>query len=167
MWTSMYPCILSNDSVHLYISPRPRGNDWLVDELRFFRRCGIDILASALTSEENEELELNDEASLCRDVGLEFRMFPIQDRQNPDSFIEFDYFTLMLSHEVQVGRSVLIHCRQGIGRSSMLAAGCLVHWKGVPVLEALQSIEQGRGRPVPDTQEQVEWLLAWQSWREG
>ena len=38
--------------------PRPRGGDWLADEIRSLRACGVDVLVSLLTGEEVGELDL-------------------------------------------------------------------------------------------------------------
>jgi len=58
---------------------------------------------------------------------------------------------------LQHGDSVLIHCRQGIGRSSLLAASLLAA-EGVSPKEAWERIEMSRRAPVPDTPEQKAWV---------
>ena len=45
------------------IAARPRGNDWLCDEVSAFSREGIDTLVSMLTDEEAEELGLEQESA--------------------------------------------------------------------------------------------------------
>jgi hypothetical protein len=50
------------DGVRLGIMPRPRGNDWLPDDLRILRQAGVDVIVSALTASEAEELGLSAEA---------------------------------------------------------------------------------------------------------
>ena len=55
------------------------------------------------------------------------------------------------------GRCVGIHCRQGIGRSSLLAATLLV-LTGMDFEEAWRRVEAARGCPVPDTAEQKAWV---------
>jgi protein-tyrosine phosphatase len=62
-----------------------------------------------------------------------------------------------VKHDLSRGKKVLIHCRQGIGRSGMIAA-CLLIDSGVPVEEALQTLSSKRGLPVPETEEQRRWL---------
>ena len=52
---------------------------------------------------------------------------------------------------------MLIHCRQGIGRSSLLAAAVL---EASSLDEAWRRIAEARGRSVPDTPEQRAWLQA-------
>jgi hypothetical protein len=41
---------------HIAIVARPRGNDWLCEEISALSREGIEILVSMLTEEEAEEL---------------------------------------------------------------------------------------------------------------
>src|ERR1043165_4672352 len=64
----------------LAIMPRPRGGDWLGEEIQSWRRSGVDVVVSLLTPEEQTELNLHDEESLCRANGIEFVSFPIVDR---------------------------------------------------------------------------------------
>ena len=53
--------------------------------------------------------------------------------------------------------NIVIHCRQGIGRSSIVAAIILTR-QGATVEEAFDRLAEARGRPVPDTPEQREWV---------
>src|SRR5256885_568555 len=64
----------------LAIMPRPRGGDWLEDEIQSWRQSGVDVIISLLTREEQTELSLADEEELCRANGMEFVSFPIVDR---------------------------------------------------------------------------------------
>jgi hypothetical protein len=48
--------------LQLAIVPRPRGGDWLLDDLRNLQAAGIDVLISLLTEAEAAELELSSEA---------------------------------------------------------------------------------------------------------
>ena len=52
----------------------------------------------------------------------------------------------------------MIHCRAGIGRSSLLAAAVL-RVEGRTADEAWQRITEARGLPVPDTDEQRDFLV--------
>jgi predicted protein tyrosine phosphatase len=55
--------------------------------------------------------------------------------------------------------NTVIHCRAGIGRTSVVATGVLLH-AGFEVTEAFEKISEIRGVQVPDTQEQYDWVLA-------
>ena len=43
------------------IMPRPRGGDWLEDEVRSLQRSGVDVVVSLLERHEVEELDLQEE----------------------------------------------------------------------------------------------------------
>jgi protein-tyrosine phosphatase len=59
--------------------------------------------------------------------------------------------------ELEAGRNVAVHCRQGIGRSGLIAAGVLVI-SGVPAGKALEVVSSARGQVVPETPAQVAWV---------
>jgi hypothetical protein len=67
----------------LAIIPRPRGGDWLEDEVRSLRQDGFQIVVSMLTREEAEELDLTQEDAIVRDHGLQFLNYPVPDRGVP------------------------------------------------------------------------------------
>src|SRR5262249_33930762 len=69
----------------LAVLPRPRGGDWLEDEVRSLRGSGVDVLVSLLTREEVGELGLADEAGCCAACGIGFVSFPFPDRGVPAS----------------------------------------------------------------------------------
>jgi protein-tyrosine phosphatase len=111
----------------------------------------------ALTAGEREELGLTQEMECCRHHGIDFVLFPIEDRSVPVSAKEFQELVDRLQKQIQAGRIVAIHCRAGIGRSSMIAAGLLLR-NGFSVEAAFQALQDARGFPVPDTPEQRLWI---------
>jgi len=146
--------------IHLGIMPRPRGYDWLSDDLRLLQREGVDVLVSALTPSESEELGLSAEAINCGRNNLLFISFPIEDRSVPTSHTEFSALVDQLVEFSKNRKSVVIHCRAGIGRSSLIAASVLVRI-GLTVDSAFRAIEESRGCPVPDAPEQRHWVELW------
>ena len=141
----------------LAISVRPRGGDWLDDEVVGWRAAGIDTVVSLLTPPEEAELGLEREHGLCHRNFLEFLSFPITDREVPTSFAEAVQLIQRLESTLRNGRNVAIHCRQGIGRSGIIAAGLLVD-AGLAPDEALARVSRARGLTVPDTPEQRDWV---------
>ena len=141
----------------LAIVPRPRGGDWLEEEVRSWQEAGLDVVVSLLTQDENTELELNQEEFLCRAQGIQFYAYPIQDRVTPASRKATTDLVQKLEKALESGRSVSVHCRQGIGRSSLIAALLLVS-AGIDPEAALDQISQARGCAVPDTLEQSNWI---------
>jgi protein-tyrosine phosphatase len=139
------------------IMPRPRGGVWLENEIVSLKQEGVDVLVSLLTEEEDEELELQKEADLCGQNGIEFISFPILDRDVPPRDGNTARFFRTLLERLAEGKQVAIHCRAGIGRSS-LAAACLLTAHEIPVEEAIRALSSARGWPVPDTGEQLRWI---------
>jgi hypothetical protein len=79
----------TDNPLRLAIVPRPRGGDWLEDDLDQMKRAGIDVLVSMLQVDEAAELGLSSEAELCEARGIVFRSFPIPDRETPPSTASF------------------------------------------------------------------------------
>jgi hypothetical protein len=141
----------------LAIMPRPRGGDWLEDEISAWRRAGVDVVVSALTKEEIAELDLAEEAQLCGAKGIEYVLFPIMDRGIPDAAKTAE-LVQQLDQRLALGKGVAIHCRQGVGRSALLAA-CLLATAGVEPRLGFDRIRAVRGCSVPDTPEQRDWVV--------
>jgi len=153
----MNPYWIDAGFCRLAILPRPRGWDWLPDDIAAARRDGVDLIVSALTEVENQELGLSEEAKCCKESTIEFLSFPIEDRSLPDSEGSLDAFIDSLDEKLKQGESIAIHCRAGIGRSSMLCA-CLLVRQGLSSESAFQKIQIARGCAVPDTAEQRKWV---------
>jgi hypothetical protein len=143
----------------LAIMPRPRSGDWLDDEIQDWRAQGVDVIVSLLENEEIKELGLGGEPALCRQHGIEFFSFPIPDRGVPASLKDATGVVQMVASRLGDGKAVAVHCRAGIGRSSLIAASVLVCLRADPA-RAFELIGQARGLSVPDTDAQREWVTA-------
>ena len=146
----------------LAILARPRGDDWLEDEVSGWKDAGLNVVVSLLTPGEDSELGLVDERKLAQQHGLTFINFPIGDYSVPTSTSEVRQLASKLAESMTRGHNVGIHCRQGIGRSSLVAA-CVLVTSGESTETAFQQISMARGRPVPDTSEQRNWVAAFTS----
>jgi protein-tyrosine phosphatase len=142
----------------LAIAARPRGGDWLVDEMNAWRHAGIDTVVSLLTSEENQDLELTREEPVCRAAGIEFVSFPIVDRSVPESSLSVARLLAQLDEELTGGKSVVIHCRQGLGRAGLIAASLLIAHEA-DAKRALAAVSSARGVTIPETEEQRAWVI--------
>ncbi len=141
----------------LGILARPRGGDWLEDEAREWARLGIDVVVSLLTPDEVGEFDLTDEARLCRSNDMEFVALPVPDRGVPPSREAVLEVVSQLDAHLSSGKTVGIHCRQGIGRSGVLAA-CLLVSSGMAPESVFERLSESRGVPIPETSEQREWV---------
>jgi len=141
----------------LALASRPRGGDWLEDEMLAWRQAGIDTVLSLLTPEEEKDLDLKREAQEAKARGMKFVSLPIPDRQVPTSESEVSAALDRFDADLSAGRNVVIHCRQGIGRTGLVAA-CLLITKGLSPEVAVKSLSAARGNPVPETGEQRRWI---------
>jgi len=148
--------------VHLAIVLRPRGGDWLQDELLRLKEAGIQTLVSLLEKQEVAFLALADEARLAKQVGLRFLSFPIPDTQLPSDPVAFDRFVQYLASRLRADEHIGVHCRGSIGRATVTAACTLIHLGWSP-RAALTAITAARGCGVPDTQEQEDWILRYEA----
>src|SRR5579875_3719670 len=141
----------------LAIGPRPRGGDWLPDEIASWRRAHIDTVMSLLTEAENQALDLTHEPAEVTRQRLLFRSLPIEDRQTPTSVDAAAAAIDELAKHLASGKNVLIHCRQGIGRAGLIAATLLVAAGQAPG-EAITAVSTARDIPIPETPEQHQWI---------
>jgi protein-tyrosine phosphatase len=141
----------------LAVGPRPRGGDWLTHDIAAWRQASIQAVLSLLTPEEEEDLALQNEADEVREQGMDFISFPIPDRQIPKSEAEWYEALERVARDLSTGKNVLVHCRQGIGRSGLVAA-CLLVKKGMSPGAAVESVSAARGIPIPETVEQRNWI---------
>ena len=141
----------------LGIAPRPRGGDWLDAEVRAWRAAGVDCVVSVLTPDEEAELGLSGEKEVCQKHGLQFAAMVIPDRGVPKNASHLIRVLDAITGNLTAGKKVVIHCRQGIGRSSLVAASALIAL-GEDADRAFSRVEQARGCQVPDTDEQRVWV---------
>lgn len=138
-------------------SPRPRGGEYLVDEVKNWASLGVNIVVSLLEKEEFIALHLEEEQQVCENNAIEYINFPIKDRQVPESYLRTLKIVHYLVQKISENKKVIVHCRAGIGRATLFAT-CLLIQQGRKVDEILETITEIRGLPVPDTIEQVHWL---------
>ncbi len=141
----------------LALAARPRGGEWLADELDNWQREGILTVVSLLTDEEERDLDLESEESEAKSRRMTFRPFPIRDRHVPDSDVKLTKLLTQINQDLESGKNVVLHCRQGIGRTGLVAA-CLLVSKGFEVDAAIQTLNRVRGVPIPETVEQRHWI---------
>jgi predicted protein tyrosine phosphatase len=150
----------------LALVPRPRGAEWLDDETRAWREAGIDTIVSLLGPEEEADLDLTAESTSSTSSGLTYRAFPIPDRGVPNSREATAELADHMVDALRSGKTVAIHCRQGIGRSAIIAAAALIVG-GLSAEAAISAIRQARGLDVPETPAQRQWILDFSAWLES
>jgi protein-tyrosine phosphatase len=142
---------------HLSIVPRPRGGDWLDDEVNGWRRGGIETVISLLEPDEAQQLDLAGEGDAAEAGGVRFVSFPIPDRGVPESASAALVLMAEIAAALEDGKHIALHCRQSVGRAGMMAAAVLIA-AGADPERAMGVVSAARGADVPETAEQREWL---------
>jgi protein-tyrosine phosphatase len=141
----------------LAVVTRPRGGDWLDEEANGWRRAGIDVVVSLLEDDEAVQLDLVNEPRTAETNGIRFISFPIPDRGVPASLPAAIALMASIAGALEDGKNVAVHCRQGIGRSGLIAVGVLAT-SGVSPEQAIRTVSSARRLAVPETAEQRSWL---------
>jgi protein-tyrosine phosphatase len=141
----------------LAIATRPRGGDWLEDELEGLRGAGVDVVISLLETNEADQLDLVNERQAAEANGIRFISFPIPDRGIPASVPSAISLMAGLVSALEKGQNIAVHCRQGIGRSGLIAAGVLTI-AGASPADAIQAVSSARGLSIPETPAQRQWV---------
>ncbi len=136
---------------------RPKGNDWLEDEIIKLNKLGINMVVSLLEKHEERELNIEKEHEFCPKHNIEFINFPIKDRGVPKDINSFLQLISSINQRLKHGKKIAIHCRMGIGRTSILAAGALIR-NGNDPESVFEFLSEKRTLTVPDTNEQIEWV---------
>ena len=141
----------------LAVITRPRGGDWLEEEVSAWRRAGLNVVVSLLENDEAAQLELRNEGDVAKSKSVQFISFPIPDRGVPTSQRAALSLLGEIAAKLEEGKNVAIHCRQSVGRSGLVAAGLLV-MSGVAVDRAIDAVSTARGQTIPETPMQLEWI---------
>jgi hypothetical protein len=88
---------------------------------------------------------------------MEFIAFPVPDGGVPASTRETMALAEAIVARLDEGKAVAVHCRAGIGRSSLIAA-CVLVLLGLAPGMAFDRIGKARGVKVPDTEGQRDWV---------
>src|SRR5688572_29251288 len=92
------------------VVPRPRGRDWLDDELRAIKTAGVHLLVSILTPDEQAAMDLTAEAERRRELGIEYLSVPIPDFGVPIDAMAFDDAVAQAVRTLSQDESVAVHC---------------------------------------------------------
>lgn len=134
----------------------PSGSS-LRRELNDLQSEGVGTVVSALEPGEVDRLGLGDERQLLEELGMRFVHFPIPDFGVPADLEAAHVLLDQLAAELTDQRAIVVHCRGGIGRCSILAASALTRL-GTEPEAAMEAISAARGVHVPETRGQRMWV---------
>ena len=140
----------------------PLGFGELFGELLHTQEQRVQTLVSLLQPEEARFLGLAEEGTIANHIGLDFLSFPMADHKVPSDSDAVRAFVTELAQRLHAGERIGIHCRGSIGRATVIAACTLIHLGWSPK-QALIAIQAARGYAVPDTQEQEDWIMRYET----
>jgi protein-tyrosine phosphatase len=149
--------IEQNRPGRLGVMARPGKSDSPENDLREASQEGVDIVISLLSPEDVAKYKLEGEPEIAEQCGLDFKSFPIQDRQTPPANAATLAFLRARLKDLEKGKDVVFHCSSGRGRTGLMAASLLV-LQGIDPDKAMKRVRGRRLTPVPDTHEQMEWV---------
>lgn len=120
--------------------------------------------ASAVVSLiELNEFKLLDVGALGKGVrarSMSWYHLPIRDGSIPDTKFESRWQTVscQLLERLRRGKSIVVHCRGGLGRAGLVAARLMIG-TGVPAEEAIRAVRAARPGAI-ETQEQEDYVLS-------
>ena len=112
----------------LAVAARPRGGDWLNDEIAGWHDAGIGRVVSLLTPVPPKPPTSisRPEVSLFDQHAVEFTNLPVEDRSIPSSDREALALARSIAADLTRGRNVVVHCRQGVGQAPLIAVCALL-----------------------------------------
>jgi protein-tyrosine phosphatase len=148
----------------LAVVTRPDPAYGLSQQMQALRAAGLDVLVSMLQLDEAIRLGLAWEGNVAEGAGLAFHNLPTDDFGVPQSFETASALIGTIAAEVEAGRAVGVHCFAGRGRSPLFAASVLVHF-GIEPDAAIEAVSEARGRRIPETDAQRQWIFDFATWR--
>jgi protein-tyrosine phosphatase len=143
----------------LAVMAHPASTGSVANTISEIAALGFHQVVSLLEPAEAEALGLAEEAELVTARSMKFISYAIPDMGLPARSDDFVRLAQNLFTQIEAGTNTLIHCRGGIGRSGLLAAAVLLRG-GKGVQEAFAQVSRMRGRQVPETAQQGDWLQA-------
>ncbi len=158
----MFRQVILPDQVsgRLYLHSMPGRHEKLEQFVSEAERVKLDVvICLASESEVRSKSPAYSAARSSRTLPFQTRDFPIEGFGVPsvEERPAFRDFIQQIAGELHAGKTVLIHCRMGIGRTGTVAT-CVLLELGLETATAIRSVESAGSRPeVPEQNDLVAW----------
>jgi protein-tyrosine phosphatase len=115
----------------------------MLDLARLRDEYTTDVLVSLIEDHELGKLHIQGLPAAATDAGIMFDRFAIQDGGVPANATQFAELVQRTVAHVRAGKTVVIHCRGGLGRTGVLAAACL-RAIGIEADRAMETVRAAR-----------------------
>lgn len=116
-----------------------------------------DVLLSLIEEHEFATLNISNLRERAQEQGMQVIWFPIRDISIPTSMAEFATMVEITNGLLQEGKTVVIHCMGGLGRTGLVAAALLVYSTELTPTEAIATVRQARPGTI-QTREQEQFI---------
>ena len=143
------------------------GGSWdrdLLSDLKQIEMWGAEVLVSLMETHEFAHLGIPNFFDVINQTNLTWFHCPIKDMNPPGKAFELAWQTCHtnLKDHLNSGRSIVFHCRGGLGRTGMIAARLLAEMGESPVA-AIKRVRASRDRAI-ETYAQEHYVLT-QNWK--
>lgn len=117
----------------------------LMNDLLMIRKWGAVAIVTLLDSLEMGILGVNDLPNVADWLNLRWFNLPLQNRDLPDKQCEELWLTIgpQLCELLREGKRIVIHCKEGVGRSGLIAARLLIELGATPK-QAISAVQKAR-----------------------
>jgi protein-tyrosine phosphatase len=117
----------------------------LINDLVAIHNWGTAALITLLDEFELSTLGVKDLPNKAKQLNIKWRHLPIGSNSLPDQLFEDKWLEVgpLLRQLLQEGKRVVIHCKEGIGRSGLIAARLLIEF-GIHPENAINLVRQAR-----------------------